>query len=229
MNKEEILQEILNRRNQIEVLEDEVKDLNLELKKINNTEKPYIVRVYINSTRKDYREKKFKTLKAAESFIVNKCSNSHYEGYFNLGVTLSVITSDNKQYGEFLKVYYPLLLNRNSSERLYDVSKFIENLLSLRNDYINMNFNTSVINSYSQCTKLNQSLRSLTSILKNTYLKDVVIEQNKFDEKEISYSENPQPIENFISDIQNDNIQIDGLKVTYFKETKKALFEIEIK
>lgn len=229
MNKEEILQQIQNRRNQIEALEDEIEDLNLELKKLNNSEKPYIVRVYINSSRKNYREKKFKTLKAAENFVINKCSNPSYEGYFNLGVTLSVVTSDNKEYGEFSKVYYPLLLNRKDGSRLYDVSKFLENLLNLRNDYINLSFYTTVTNSHSQCDKFSQSLSKLVSTLKNTYLKDAVIQKNEYKENQILYSQNPQPIEKLISDIQNDNILIDGLKVTYFKEPKKALFEIEIK
>ena len=45
----------------------------------------YIVRIYVNSTRKAFKQKRFKSLESAQKFVQGKCGGKNYEQYFNLG------------------------------------------------------------------------------------------------------------------------------------------------
>lgn len=227
MTEQEILDLVSKKRKQMAELCVEIENLELQLKRMKAADGLYLVRIYVNA-RKSFRQKKFKTLEGAKKFINEKCRFSHYDGYFNLGVTLSVTTPENPDDGEFLEIYYPLSLIGTKGDKNYNTTKLIENLLNTSPHELNSSFRTDAVNSYEELDRMTRSLNRFLDSLKSQYLKNAKIQVTNY-QKRIYYNDgDPNPILELVSDIENGLVKIPNAEVSYNRNFETALFSIKI-
>ena len=237
MKEKAIENKIEEKLNSIKILEKEIKDLRKELKSLKTVKEEYLVRVYVNSSRKPFRQKRFKSLESAQSFVAEKCCTEHYEQYFNLGTTISVTTEKDSEDGELIQLSYPIFADDVSSSRIYFIFSLYSKMLNtasknkrLKTCYIDESYSTSIqTQSFKEINRFRSAQKELVESIKNHYFKDVTEIKVEYDEIKLNYEEFKMKLPFLTKDLREGSFKANNLICSYNSSKNAATISILIK